>query len=192
MTEGTQTYTINQDGSVSIKGEDGKITKYVKESDLGAVKVQLKDKEGEVSTLQASLATANTKYDTEHQTVLQVRAASEQFEKDAKESTGLKEKVTGLETALADLKRVSGESTTRFTERLRSHLETSYKIPKEKLADKDLTGLESIESTLQLTGVAAVPANYDGKSGVSGSIEDLKGKSPLALATMGYEASNKK
>ena len=57
---------MNTDGSLTIKGDDGKNMKYVKESDMGAVKAQLKDKGDEVSTLQTKLADANTKFDTEH------------------------------------------------------------------------------------------------------------------------------
>jgi len=193
MTEDNLTYTTNSDGSITIKGEDGKNVKFVKESDLGAVKVQLKDKESEVSKLQTDLAGLTTKYDTSHQDVLKERAAKELLEKSATEGETFKTKVTGLETQLANLTKVSGETATKLTERLRNQLKTLYKIPDEKLIGKALSDLETIESTLQLTGIVTTPANYDGKGGVGGnSSEDLKGKSPLALATMGYESSNKK
>jgi len=191
MTEETQAYTVNADGSISVK-EDGKSIKYVKESDLGAVKVLLKDKEGEVSKLQADLASANTKYDEAHQEVLKERAAKQLLEKDATEVAGLKEKATSLETQLADLTKVSGETATKLTERLRSQLQTLYKVDGDKLKDKALADLETIESSLQLAGVIPAPANYDGKGGGgTGGNDDLQGKSPLALATMGYEKSQK-
>jgi len=187
MTEEIRTYTVNTDGSLSIKGEDGKTAKYVKESDLGAVKSQLKDKEGEVIKLQTDLAGATTKYDTAHQDVLKERAAKELLEKDAQEAGTFKTKVAELETQLAGLKTSSGETATKLTERLRTQLMAQYKITEDKLKDKALADLETMESTLQLTGVATVPANYDGKSGGGGNgADDLKGKSPLALATMGY------
>ena len=193
MTEDNLTYTTNSDGSITIKGEDGKNVKFVRESDLGAVKVQLKDKESEVTKLQTDLAGATTKYDTAHQDVLKERAAKEQLEKDAQEAGTFKTKVTELETQLAGLKTSSGEMATKLTERLRNQLMTLYKVPEDKLTGKALSDLETIESTLQLTGVATVPANYDGKSGGSGSgADDLKGKSPLALATMGYAEKEKK
>lgn len=187
MTEEDRTYTTNSDGSITIKGEDGKNVKFVKESDLGAVKVQLKDKEGEVTKLQTDLAGTTTKYDTAHQDVLKERAAKEQLEKDAREAGTFKTKMEELTTELAGLKTSSGETATKLTERLRNQLITLYKVPEDKLKDKALADLETIESTLQLTGVATVPANYDGKTGGSGGgADDLKGKSPLALATMGY------
>ena len=187
MTEPNLTYTVNVDGSISIVGEDGKKMKFVKESDLGAVKSALKDKESEVTKLQTDLAGATTKYDTAHQDVLKERAAKELLEKDAQEAGTFKTKVAELETQLAGLKTSSGETATKLTERLRTQLMAQYKITEDKLKDKALADLETMESTLQLTGVATVPANYDGKSGGGGNgADDLKGKSPLALATMGY------
>ena len=184
-------YTLNQDGSITIKGDDGKSAKYVRESDLGAVKGALKDREGEISKLQADLAGLTSKYEAEHQAVLQERAVKEQLEITAKDASTFKEKVSALEAQLADLSKVSGETAGKLTERLRTQLKTMYKIPEEKLTGKALADLETIESTLQLTGIVTQSANYDGKSGATGSIDDLKGKSPLALATMGYEASSK-
>ena len=92
-----------------------------------------------------------------------------------------------LTTELAGLKTSSGETATKLTERLKTQLMSQYKIAEDKLKDKALADLETMESTLQLTGVATVPANYDGRGGGSGNgADDLKGKSPLALATMGY------
>jgi predicted RNase H-like nuclease (RuvC/YqgF family) len=184
-------YTLNQDGSITIKGEDGKSIKFVKESDLGAVKVALKEKEGEISKLQANITDLTTKYETEHQEVLKERAVKEQLEVDAKEAGTFKEKVAALETQLADLSKVSGETATKLTERLRNQLKTMYKIPDDKLSGKTLADLETIESTLQMTGLVTQPANYDGKGGAQGGGEDLRGKSPLALATMGYEEKGK-
>lgn len=182
----------NKDGSISLS-VDGKSVKYVLESDLGAVKVQLKDKEGEVSTLQANLATANTKFDTEHQSVLQERVAKEAAETTSKESATLQTKVGELENQLAGLK-TSGESTsTKLTERLRNILTTGYKIDAEKIKDMALEDLEKTEANLILVGAKPAPANYDGKGGSGGSSPgSLEGKNPLSLFTMGYEESGKK
>ncbi len=192
MTIEAQANDISQDGSVTIK-VDGKSTEYVKKSDLGAVKVQLKDKETEVSTLQTKLADANTKFDTEHQEVLKVRTASGQFEKDAGKSATLTTEVEGLKTKMADLEKAGGERDTKLTERLRNILTTGYKIDAEKIKDMPLEDLEKTEQTLILTGVQPAPANYDGKGGGGqAGPGGLEGKSPLALATMGYEASKPK
>lgn len=180
----------NQDGSITIK-MDGKDTKYVLESDLGAVKSGLKDKEGEVSKLQTSLANANTKADESHQDVLKERAAKEVAEKSASGSATLQTKVGELETELAGIK-TSGESlTTKLTDRLRKNLADGYKIPADKIKDMALEDLEKTEATLILTGVTPAAANYDGKGAGGAGGGGLEGKSPLALATMGYEQSGK-
>ena len=191
MPEDNQAFVVNTDGSADLTIE-GKKVRFVKESDLGAVKSALKDRETELSTTQANLATANSKYDTEHQVVLQERVAKEQLEKDAKEGTTLKTKVVELETEVADLKKVGGEINTKLTEQLRTTLKTTYKIEEAKLEGKALTELENIHNALQLTGVAPAAANYDGKGGGDGAGSDLAGKTPLQLAALGYELSEKK
>lgn len=187
-----QASDITQDGTISLK-LDGKDIKFVKESDLGAVKAQLKDKDGEVTKLQTDLATANTKASDSHQEVLKERASKETFEKDAGESATLKTKVEELTTEVTGLKTSSGEKDTKLTERLRAILTDGYKIDKEKIKDMALDDLEKTEATLVLTGVKPTPANYDGKGGGEGSpTDDLKGKSPLALAVLGYSEKPKK
>lgn len=187
-----QAEDVAQDGSITVK-LDGKPIKFVKESDLGAIKVQLKDKEGEVSTLQANLATANTKYDESHQEVLKERAAKEQFEKDAKESATHKTRVGELETEVAGLKTSSGEVETKLTERLRLVLTEGYKIDAEKIKDMALGDLEQTEKTLALAGKIPALANYDGKGGAGGGApSDLGGKDPLALFNEGYKESGVK
>ena len=191
MTIEAQAGDIAQDGSVTIK-VDGKNVKFVKESDLGAVKSALTGKETEVSKLQADLATANTKYDTEHQETLKERAARETAEKDSKENATLKTQVGELTTKVADLTKVGGEHANKLTEQTRSRLITGYKIDAEKIKDMALEDLERTEANLILVGAKPTPANYDGRgAGGEGTPSSLEGKSPLALAVMGYEESNK-
>ncbi len=187
-----QAADVAQDGSVTIK-VDGKSTKYVKESDLGAVKGALTSKDSEIAKLQGDLATVNSKYDTSHQDLLKERTAKEQFETGAKESETNKTRVGELETEVAGLKTSSGEVVTKLTGRLRNFLNIQYRVDTEKLKDKTLPELEQIESALILTGVQPAPADYDGKGGGGGAYnsDELKGKSPLQLATMGYEEKGK-
>ncbi len=175
----------NTDGSLTVK-VDGKDIKYVLQSDLGAVKASQKTSEGEVSTLQASLATANAKADDAHQEVLKERAAKQSFETEAGKSTALVTEVEGLKTKVTDLEKVGGEQSTKFTERLRGILTDGFKIDPEKIKDFTLTQLEQTEQTLLLTGAKAQPAQFDGPGGGNGSAGNLQGKSPLALGTLGY------
>ncbi len=185
MTIEVQASDITQDGSIKLT-VDGKAITFVKESDLGAVKAQLKDKEGEVSTLQTKLADSVTKADESHQDVLKERASKKTFEEEAGKSATLSTEVEGLKTKVADLEKVGGERDTKLTERLRGILTTGYKIDGEKIKDMALDALEQTERTLILTGVTPTPAKYDGGGGGGGDTDELKGKSALALATMGY------
>lgn len=179
---------LHQDGSVTIK-VDGKDVKFTKESDLGAVKSALKDSEGEVTKLQANLATANTKYDDSHQDVLKERAAKEVAESTGKESAAWKEKAEELTTKMADLEKVGGETVTKLTDRVRAGLVDGYKINADKVKDMALEDLEKTEANLILVGARPAPANYDGKGGGGGDTTSaLEGKSPIALASMGYDA----
>lgn len=184
-----QTSDLNQDGSITIKVGD-KDVQFVKESDLGAVKANLANKESEVSKLQLDLTTANTGKDESHQSMLKEKAARELLEKDVTTLGTTKEALTKLEAEMADAVKVSGDVSTKLTDRVRKYLIDSYKIDADKIKDKSLVDLEQIETTLTLTGAVPSPANYDGK-GNGGAPAGLEGKSPLALATMGYEQSGK-
>ena len=186
-----QGFETNKDGSITVE-LDGKKVRFVKESDLGAVKAGLKEKEDEVTKLQTGLADANTKYDGEHQELLKVRASHGELEKSAGESATYKQRVEDLTKEMAGIKDTSGKLETKYAERLRAQLVQGYKIDQEKIKDKGLADLENMEQTLSLTGYKPLPANYDGKSGVTGPVSSLQGKSPLALGIMGYEESAKK
>ena len=181
-----QGFETNKDGSITIE-LDGKKVKFVKESDLGAVKAGLKEKEDEITKLQTGLAGANAKYDGEHQELLKVRASHGELEKSAGESATLKQQVEDLTKQMAGLKETSGTLETKYAERLRAQLIHGYKIDQEKIKDKGLADLENMEQTLNLTGYKPLPANYDGKSGVTGPVSSLQGKHGLALFEMGYK-----
>ena len=185
-----QGFETNKDGSITVE-LDGKKVKFVKESDLGAVKAALQEKEGEVTKLQTNLAGVNTKYEGEHQEFLKVRASHEELEKSAGESATYKQQVEDLTKEMAGLKEASGKYETKLAERLRLQLTEGYKMDPEKIKDKGLADLENIEQTLVLTGYKPVPANYDGKGGGTGPVSSLQGKSPLALGIMGYEETAK-
>jgi hypothetical protein len=192
----TLTYTANADGTISIV-VDGKTIKYAKNEDLLTVKGSLERAETKLSKLETDmntkLADANTAKDEAHQKMLQEQTAREAAESSAKESGTLKEQVTDLTAKLEEANKNVTGVTEKLTTRVRSILTEGFKVDADKIKDMDLGGLEQTESALILTGAKPAPANYDGKGGGgSGDNGNLEGKSPLALATMGYENSNKK
>ena len=181
-----QGFETNRDGSITIEIE-GKKVKFVKESDLGAVKAGLQEKETEITKLQTSLADANAKYDSEHQELLKVRTSHGELEKSAGESATYKQQVEDLTKQMAGLKETSGTLESKYAERLRSQLIQGYKIDQEKIKDKGLADLENMEQTLNLTGYKPAPANYDGKGGGTGPVSSLQGMGALKLFEEGYK-----
>jgi hypothetical protein len=181
---------ISSDGSI-VTRIDGKEVKFVRESDLGAVRAAREKIESELTKLRADLATANTTIDEKHQLVLKEQAAREKAEAAVTENTTLKATVGELTSKMADLTKVSGETSTKLTEKIRASLIKNYKIDAEKIKDMPLPELEKVEANLSLVGPGKVAANYDGKGSSNGTPSGLEGKSPLALAQMGYEQSSK-
>ena len=175
MTE-TQTYTTNPDGSINIEA-DGKATKYVKESDLLAVKgaseTARREYESTIAKHQADITEANRVRDETHQTLLQERTAKEQLEKDGQEVATLRTKVGELETNLT-----AGDTTRRQLEEellgmKRSTFGIKYKVDPEKVKEMSLDQLREAEKNFTAVGFNPAnpkPANYDGGPGGAGGI----------------------
>ena len=186
-----QSAGLNKDGSISIM-LDGKELKFVKESDLGAVKANLSKTDETISSLRTELATANSTIDKQKQDILKEQAAREKSESAVTENNSLKAIVADLQSKMAGHEKTSGEISNKLTGRLRTILTTQHKVDAEKIKDMSLEDLERTEATLELVGGNNRAANYDGRGGNNGSASALEGKSPLALATMGYENSKSK
>lgn len=161
MSEPTGTYTTNDDGSLTVELE-GKSTKFVKESDLLAVKGGAERKESE---LLAQIAESNRLKDETHNQLLQVQATNEQLDGQAKESATHKQRVGELEGEL----NAATEGRRQLEEELlgmrRTHLATGYNVSEESLKDKTADQLKNLEEALKLTGgktPAGKPANIDG------------------------------
>ena len=166
----TQTYATNTDGTISITS-DGKAMRYVKESDLLAVKgasdTARKEYESNVAQHNTTLAEANRVKDETHQTLLKERAAHEQSESGLQELPTLRTKVGELETTNATLTEGSGKLTEELTGMKRSVFVTQYKVDPEKVKDMGLDQLREAEKNFSLVGFSpnVKPANYDGKVG---------------------------
>lgn len=167
----TQTFTVNDDGTISIVVE-GKEVKYAKESDLLTVKGGSERKEAE---LLSQIAEANRLKDETRNLYLQEQAAKEQLEEQAKEGTTNKEKATELEGKLS----AAEESRKQLEEELlgvrRTNLASSYGVSEESLKDKDTGQLKNLEDALKLVGNKGKPANFDKGPG---------GTTPTAPATI--------
>ena len=167
------TYTVNNDGSISIEADGGKHVRYVKESDLLAVKgaaEQAKSShETQTSKLMTDLAEAKRLHDEEHNRLLQEQAAKEQLLKDAQEAATLKAKVGEYETKLSAAETSRSDYEKNLLDLLKERFATVYKVAPDKVKDMSLVQLRDAEKVLQLTGAGgSKPANYDGGAGGTG------------------------
>ncbi len=185
-----QASEMNQDGTITLK-VGGTEIQFAKQSDLGAVKAAQTKAETDVAQLRTDLATSNTSKDESHQNYLKEKAAKETLETGVAEHTTTKTALADMETKMADLTKVSGESSTELTDRIRKVLTDGWKIDAEKIKDMPLADLKQTEATLILTGKLPAPANYDIAPGNGGSPAKLEGKSPFQLAQIGYEEGGK-
>ena len=169
-----QTFTLNQDGTITIN-LDGKSTRFAKESDLLAVKgaseTALKEYESSQSKYQTDLAEANRVKDETRQELLKERAAKEQMEKDSLEAATLRTKVGELETESASQKEARGKLEEELTGIKRIVLTKDYKVDEAKVKDMNLDQLRETEKIFGVVGFSPKPAqaaNYDGGPGAPG------------------------
>jgi len=178
----TPTFTFNQDGSVDLP-VDGKPIRFVKESDLLAVKggAETKGKEWDAKEagFNTQLAEANRLREEEHQTLLKAQAEHEQLVAKYNDYDATKTRVGELEKESAGHKERSTKLETELAERLRTGLVTYYGATAEALKDKTLDQLRSIEEAAKLIkgNGSGGKARYDGGGGSSSTPE-----SPLDMA----------
>jgi len=170
------TYTFNDDGSIDIP-VSGKDTRFVKESDLLAVKgAKEKAEEGwntERATFNTNLAEANRVKEEAHQQLLQSQAANEQLKTTQTEHDTLKTRVGELETELGSNKESIGKHETELASRIRHTLITYHGATEDALKDKDLSQLRNVEEAAKIFGDGSKggkPANYDGGAGGEGLV----------------------
>ncbi len=168
------TYTSNSDGSVTVTVED-KTTRFVKESDLLAVKGSSETEktrmEGTVSDLQTKLADSTRLHNEVRASLVTEQAAKEQLDSKLQEATAAVGKVGELQDKLTAAEGREQDITALLLGRVKTDL-LQRGIPEEKLKDSDLPALRSIEDALNLvpgkqSNTPKPPANYtpDGPGG---------------------------
>ena len=166
---------VTKEGTISVT-VDGVSTNFVREVDFGAVKGAREKAESQVSTLQANLTEANRLKDEAHQNTLKERAAKETAEAKGIEGATHQTRVGELETEVKTLKESLTTYNTSKETALRKSLSEKRKVPEDKIKDKTLAELESIEASFSLTDGEPtldkegkpLPPNLDDKSIVPG------------------------
>lgn len=165
----TTNLTFNNDGSIDLP-IDGKPVRYVKESDLLAVKggaeSKVKEWENEKTQFQTQLAEANRLRDETHQNLLKVQAEKEQLVQRYNDYDATKTKVGGLEKELGSHKESVGKYEKELTNRIKTNL-LSYGAKEDALKDKTLDQLRNLEEAAKLFGDGNKirPARFDGGTG---------------------------
>jgi len=165
--------TFNQDGSVDLP-VDGKPIRFVKETDLLAVKGGVQSREKEWNDKEAwfntQLAETNRLREETHQTLLQTQAERDNLKERYKDYDTDKKRVGELETELGSYKERLTKAETVLAERMRQAL-VGAGATEEQLKDKTLDQLRSLEDAAKIFGreVKSQPANYDGGKAGGGS-----------------------
>ncbi len=186
----TVTYTVDKDGTIVAKDKEGKETRFVKESDLLAVKGSKETLESQLKDAQAKAtggAELKTELESTRQAKLQAEAkVSTLTDQLAAATTGSAE-ATVLKQQLEAAKRSGEALNAEVLEVQRTLILATYGVPKVTVEKKNLAELKVYaEALAAVTGKAL--GNY--AAGGGGGSSDFKGKSPIELARMAYENSN--
>ena len=166
-------FTFNHDGSVDLP-VDGNPVRFVKESDLLAVKGGAETKAQEWETERASfntqLAEANRIKDESHQSLLQARAEKEQLTTKYGDYDTQKVRVGELETETGTLKESIGRFEEELVGRIRHTLIMNKGASEEAVKEKTLPQLRNLEEAARVFGNGnknkpGEPARYDGGQG---------------------------
>lgn len=168
----TDLYTFNTDGSINIP-VDGNPVRFVKESDLLAVKGGLETKtkewENEKAQFNTQLAESNRLREETHQSLLSEQAAKELLVTQYSDYDTHKTRVGELETELGSVKESVGKHETELTNRIRTSL-LNAGAKEEAIKDKTLDQLRNLEEAAKLFAGdgKGIPARFDIPGGPGG------------------------
>src|SRR4030042_700756 len=177
-------YTVNQDGSIDI-AMDGKPIRFVKESDLLAVKSgkeeATKSWEGERTKFQADLAEANRIREDAHNQLLQTQANSQKLLEQYKDYDTIKTRAGDLEKEVGSHKEKLSKNEKDLVTRITQNL-ISAGAKEDQLKGKTLDQLKQLEMSADIFGRKATPARYDSSRGGGGVAESQLERATRILA----------
>lgn len=193
------TGAVGEDGAVTV-GEGDKAVRYVKESDLLAVKgsrdtLQTKldeaNKAGGEATSEAVKA-AEAKGEEHRQTGIKAEADISRLTDELKAATGNAEKVTELTKQLETAQEAGKGSATELLTIRRELIVSQYGVPTTSVAEKSLDELKLYEDALKDIGVLKGSGNLALNAGNNGNTSQFEGKSPRQISVDAYASSNRK
>jgi len=188
------TFSVNEkDGTVIAKDKAGAEVRYVKESDLLAIKgskdgleKSVKDAENAKAT---AIAEANSKLDTATSRALQAEAKITSLEERIAQGGSSAAELAKAKADLETAKRSSEVLGNKHLELRRNVIAATYGVPPATVASKDLAALDLYEEALKAVIGDKKLGNF--AVGGGGGASALQGKSPIDLARDAYASSNK-
>lgn len=185
------TYTLSEDGSLVAKEGESEV-RYVKESDLLAVKGSKEAAEQRVKDLESKSSSgdsAKAELESTRQKQLQAEARVSSLEEQIAAGSATAAERDKLKADLETAKNSSEELSKEFLELQRTLIVGTYGVPRATVDSKDKEALKLYaEALADVTGKKM--GNYAAGGGGAGA--DLSGKSPMELARIAYDSGNKK
>jgi len=180
-----------KDGTLTVRDTEGKEVRYVKESDLLAIKESRKSKEDVAKEVEsaktAAIAEANTKIEAEHQKALQAEARVSSLEEKIAQGGVDSAELAKAKAELEAAKKSSETLGNKHLELRRSVITATYGVPRETVASKDLAALDLYEEALKAVIGDKKLGNF--AIGGGGGASALQGKKPMELAIEAYSHS---
>ena len=192
MADNNKTFTVEKDGTLIITDENGANVRYVKESDLLAVKGSKESTEKAVkeavAARETAVAEANSRFEAEHQKVLRAEARVSGLEEQVTKGGGSAAELIRAQAELVTAKKSSEELGNKHLELRRNVIIQTYGVPKETVGSKDLAALEVFEEALKAVIGNKKVGNF-AVGGGGGGANALQGRSPMELAVEAYSRS---
>ena len=188
MTDSPLTYTVNKDGSISIKDGD-KEARFAKEADLLAVKGGLTAAENKLKDSEASWNTKESDYKSQLSQYTDAKLAAEARAKNAEDKVAslntIQGELTKVKQDLATAKTAGEALTGRALEYRRKLIVSSFSIPEDTVKDKTMEQLDFYEEALKAVGKAKGAGNFvasPGGTGAATHTAEERAKETLAKA----------
>lgn len=184
--------TYDEKEGIIVVGDGDKAVRYVKESDLLAVKgsrVSKEDVAKEVDKAkQETLAESTAKLETEHQRAIQAEAQTQSLQEQIRKGGVTGEELVKLKSDLETAKKSGEILGSKYLELKREVVIKTFNIPKATVEKKSLNELEVFEEALKAVVGTAGTGNYAFGSSPGAPTDTL---TPYERAQRAYSSSNK-
>ena len=177
------TGTVDKDGALVVKDGDKEV-RYVKETDLLAVKGSRDVSDRRAKELEVTSAAATAEIESHRQKVLQAEAKVESLEEQIAKG-GTKDELAKIKQELEAAKKSGEELSNKALGYRRAIIIGTYGVPVATVEKKTMAELDHFEEALKAVIGTKGIGNYAAGGG-GGGANPLVGKSPMELAQIAY------